>query len=1707
MGFEVFNPIYSYSMNTLQLHGNILKQYQDYIESFINIRDGRIKAEVGKAISEGKLWKEALIQFNPAFDTTESITDLIKEGKIHSELEHVFKNYKLFAHQVKALRFGAEGKDFIVTSGTGSGKSLTFIGTIFNFLANNSDLPKGVKAIIVYPMNALINSQNNELKGYKEFYENKTGKSFPFTFGQYTGQEKMDDRQKLLEDLPDILLTNFSMLELVLTRSKEGVLKQSIYDNIRFLAFDELHTFRGRQGSDVGLLIRRIKSQSKNKIRCIGTSATMVSGGTLKEQREIIAKVATIFFGNEFKEDQIISESIIRSLNKDEVSRQELLSAIVAPIKPDYEFLKSNSLIQWLEQKIALTVKEGINVRNKPKTLQQIASELVEACGTDDAKAKAAIVSALDSLSIYNATKSSDSKPILPFKIHQFISQTGSVYLSLDDQETRLITLDPGALITTEDERKKPIFPIVFSRESGAEFICVTKSAAEKKLLPREFTDWTSSEDEQMDGTERGYLLTDVTAWDPEIDIENLPEAWLKRNSSGKITGFEKKVSKRAPQRIWYDEFGNFSDQPGSQNKEGWFMPYKLLFDPTSGSFYDAKTNDGTKLTKLGSEGRSTATTTLTFAMLKELAMSGFAVEKQKVLSFTDNRQDAALQSGHFNDFIDTVRLRSAIYQAVAKASTLEFHQIGNSVFEALGVNQEVFATSPADFPGPKRENEKVFKDFIVYQVLEDLRRSWRVVLPNLEQCGLLKIRYKYLDEAASQDSDWQDTTLLKDLNTEDRIDFIQQILDFFRKQYAIRCEDYLTSQRIENNVTIINQKLREPYTYKSNQRPIEAGYVRITTLARSFRYFTTSAGATSALGKYIKDIYRNVYKQVLKGDEYKKLIEAILNKLSSAGYLNREGTYDENKADTSVYQLNVDYVQWIKGDGVTIDVDKVKNPSYKDEDKKGNTFFKSVYETNFRELKKYIAADHTGQITDSQERQRREDLFRKGEISALYCSPTMELGIDISSLDVVHMRNVPPNPANYAQRSGRAGRSGQSALVFTYCGSYSAHDKNYFKNSLDMVSGNVAPPRLDLQNQELLKSHLNALILSEISLDELNESIFNLFDSSKTELPIKSEIDLKLNLSDTTRGKVKRIFETVLRDFEVDLKSKYWYSDQWLNTQINGFKKAFIDSLNRWKTLYRSALSMRSIATQKIESGTYTAMSKEFRDFQRMQRQATIQIDLLKCETSGRTNAFSEFYPYRYLASEGLLPGYNFARLPVRTFLQNETGEYVSRARFIALREFGPRNIIYHNAQKYSITQMIKADLENELRRAKVSKRSGYFLEGPEFDQEQCPFSKEMLTSDTTRQLYTHLLELSETRAEVRDRISCDEEERTSQGFDIETFFSVPAGLSTIRKAILKNEKDQLLNIQYIPTAKLIQVNNKWRNTRQKGFRIGKTSGFWKPMTDEPNPEGEPTFDVQLYTWETADALYIQPIKSLKLSREGTVTLQYALKRAIELTYQIEPSELGVTLMGDSDNPNIFIYEAAQGSLGILSELVEEKGAFQKVIQKAIELCRFDDPDYKNPASYDDLLSYYNQRHHLEIDRAYIKEALDMMSNSEMQYGLKNDQTDYESVYQSMINSYDKNSSTELKFLEYLYRNNLRLPDKAQQQTDGIYSQPDFFYEPDVWIFCDGTPHDKPEVKAQDKKIRDAILNRGEQVFVYYYKDDLAAKVASRPDIFKKVK
>jgi ATP-dependent helicase YprA (DUF1998 family) len=275
------------SMNVFETHAKIVGDYASYIRSFINIDDPGIRRAVDAALAEGKLWPEPLLQFNPSYEMVGRVAEIAQTGVLHGAVTNIFKGYSLYRHQLEAIKLGTAGLDFVVTSGTGSGKSLAYIGSIFHRLLAEPQA-KGVTAVVVYPMNALINSQTIEFKTYKENYEKSTGRSFPITFGQYTGQEREETRKGMRENPPQILLTNYMMLELLLTRVQERPIRDAIYQNLRFLVFDELHTYRGRQGADVAMLIRRIRVQCKQHVTCIGTSATMVSVGRCQWRRQIV---------------------------------------------------------------------------------------------------------------------------------------------------------------------------------------------------------------------------------------------------------------------------------------------------------------------------------------------------------------------------------------------------------------------------------------------------------------------------------------------------------------------------------------------------------------------------------------------------------------------------------------------------------------------------------------------------------------------------------------------------------------------------------------------------------------------------------------------------------------------------------------------------------------------------------------------------------------------------------------------------------------------------------------------------------------------------------------------------------------------------------------------------------------------------------------------------------------------------------------------------------------------------------------------------------------------------------------------------------------------------------------------------------------------------------------------------------------------------
>ncbi len=266
------------------------------------------------------------------------------------------------------------------------------------------------------------------------------------------------------------------------------------------------------------------------------------------------------------------------------------------------------------------------------------------------------------------------------------------------------------------------------------------------------------------------------------------------------------------------------------------------------------------------------------------------------------------------------------------------------------------------------------------------------------------------------------------------------------------------------------------------------------------------------------------------------------------------------------------------------------------------NPFFRDYYDNlaamlgaSSHPLFGFEAREHTAQV-DRERRAVREQRFRYGAdekaaleqdkqhlrelheasrfLPVLFCSPTMELGVDISALNAVYLRNVPPTPANYAQRSGRAGRSGQAALVLTYCSSQGPHDQYFFRNPKAMVHGEVRPPMLDLANRDLVDSHLQAVWLA-CSEEPLDGSIAELLDLKEPARPLRAEVRAPLarpRVADEAAARMGRVLD-LLAD-ELSPSAAPWYTgrDRYaadLAAQALGrFDRAF----HRWRELFAAA-------------------------------------------------------------------------------------------------------------------------------------------------------------------------------------------------------------------------------------------------------------------------------------------------------------------------------------------------------------------------------------------------------------------------------------------------------------------------------------------------------------------------------------------------------
>lgn len=1633
-------------MDVFALDENLLEYYTAFARSFTRIRSTELESKVDALYAGRQFWPEPLIQINPHYEDGGTIGELVGSDGLSEDCAKIFTNsrarpddkdrsLRLRRHQEQAIGLSLSGKSYVVTTGTGSGKSLCFFIPIVDSIvkAKLAGEPQHTRAIVIYPMNALANSQREELK---KFLETDHGGTC-VTFARYTGQESSEERERIKNNPPDILLTNFMMLELLMTRQSD--LDQTVIENckgLRFVVLDELHTYRGRQGADVAMLMRRLRARVGNPAHppiCIGTSATMASDDAQGDRNQIVADVASRLFGTTIRRDAIVTETLRRATDANrsaDLGLADLGAAVDRAAAGNAYDRKSNAevaqdaLAIWVETRLGLKSLDSKPERASPLSINNAAERLSVEAKRPVETAAEALKNALLAFSLpekqRGVTKGGE-EPLFAFKLHQFISGAGRLYTTLDQSGSRTVTFDGQIFDPTHPEKR--LFATHFCRNCWQEHhpVNLTSVDGAQRFEKREIDDIPANDDDTPGETRQwGFLMPEPVDGPFEFGgrDEDYPESWLEETNSGEL---RLKSTYRKSRAILVSVHPNGCCEPGG--RRAWFLPGRFKFCPACGDAHADSTRDINRLASLSAEGRSSATTIIVSSILRWMNGAGSSLkdETRKLLAFTDNRQDAALQAGHFNDFIFVTLLRGAILAALAKKPDgLLDDEAGHVIQSALGfvgANQKrrsEWLFEPKLLGANLIAAERSIRDALAHRFWVDQRRGWRFTNPNLEDLGLIEASYLSLDELVKNDSLFAGSQILKAASPAERQAAAISVFDVMRKGLAIET-DALDRVKIEGLVARMRSSIKSPWSLDEERHPAAITFVPKPPKKKDIKardeQLILRGSAQSAVGRQIKKLTFSGQKPTSK--QVGEIVDVILKAAATYGL----ATQVASPIDGDGWRLIGSAIVFKRGKSVG-------RPG------RDNQFFRSLYQKIAEllidggdALFGFEGREHTAQV-EPLLRELRECRFRHGEedrkqlekhadqlrelredsrfLPTLFCSPTMELGVDISSMNVVYMRNVPPTPANYAQRSGRAGRSGQAALVVTYCAAQSPHDQYFFADPAGMVHGIVRPPSIDLTNPDLVDSHLNAEWLAATGV-ALRASIADNLDMKTGDKPLLKVYADKLTTDDARAAASARI-EKVLTALEHDYgpSKPSWFTtiDARAKAVVDAAPTRFASAFDRWRDLLAAAERQIEDATTTLKD--YSISSDERRAAEARQAAGNTQVKLL---IRGGETQGSDFYIYRYLATEGFLPGYNFPRLPLMAFVpggQGGKGErYIQRARFLAISEFGPHSLVYHEGRAYRVDRALLKDVgggpEGKLPTFSVAIcpmcGAGHDGEPPE----QCHVCSHPLShANVIHEL--HRIDNVGTRQ--AERITANDEERRRQGFDLQTTFSFERTTGMVALA-LEDEQGEILSATFAPASTVRRINKGLRRRQEEsdiGFWIDAKSGYWAGAPGEQNEETPSPLKVRQkitpVVEDRKNALLMRfPTAWLaEIGQKGEIvlaTVQHALARGIETVFQLEEGEiLAEPTPSRNDRKALFFYEAAEGGAGALSRLIQEPHAFNAVAHEALAIMHFKpesfgaaltagpdalivEPHARCVAGcYRCLLSYFNQPDHELIER-----------------------------------------------------------------------------------------------------------------------------------------
>ena len=1018
------------SAQTLQPHvlsAKLEARYRDYLDTHFHFRDPALRESFRAALANGGLRKGPYVESTPVFERgstyREVATDVLGAEPEEAFVSALLGDRALYQHQEAALRRVAVGRNTVVATGTGSGKTEAFLYPILTHLYQECAMGQrspGVRALVLYPMNALVHDQRERL-GEIAGRLHRSGSSFRFTYGQYVGETPEHDRdtfrhaaavlqarsnaghtvfedgrvlhgemvlrQEIRAHPPDILLTNYSMLEYLLLRPHDSPL----FDGERattwsFFVLDEAHQYRGTKGMEMALLLRRLKQRLQHSgrtrpIRCIATSATLLDEGGGTSSGSTFAQA---LFGEPFDDDDILTGNRVPPAPTSRLEYDRLRDILArGPIA-----LKA--------------VAAELFPSDQMGSREQAVIELVEAMSRE---------------------VDLDGNPLLRARYHLFMRSLEGAFLRY--HPTPHVVLDRGAT-------EKATFEMGLCRYCGQHYL-VGVIRAGRLVEPNrdpghpdfnaEFFRPLEVSDEPSDGT---------TLW------------WLCTQCGRVATSMEDIA-------CGHDATRQIEQVPGSSQHSD-----QALACTACGS----KTDDPVREIVYGTDGPH--------AVLASTLFNELPAIRSKLLAFADGRQEAAFFAWFINETYGALMRRYLLNSALRRLHHIDPHEWPAIDDLALELRRELRRAGLAEehISGQRLLHTAlvtVWSEFVTDQPRTSLEgvglAAWRWLapkafcVPSLFTAPPWNLRQ---DEASALVE-----LLIASLRRDGAAELVSEDVDLAWSDLSVLAQQSVVQLGAPGGSKRI----------KSWDGPMGR---RATFLAQLLR---RQGAPEDGIAEEVSSALLNVWAAIAAHDDTVTPDARILTYVEGGRRLNPRWWRLQPQTDfEDVYRCATCHrIQHVNVAGVCSRYRCGGRLEALAPESVEHDHYRRIYEHGLRGP--FRAEEHTAQLASSIARDYQQ-AFKRGAIDLLSCSTTFEVGVDLGDLDVVFLRNVPPESFNYAQRVGRAGRRDAPGFAITYC-RRTSHDLYHYADPMRMLAGVTDAPRLSVRNPRIAMRHVSAVVLA----------------------------------------------------------------------------------------------------------------------------------------------------------------------------------------------------------------------------------------------------------------------------------------------------------------------------------------------------------------------------------------------------------------------------------------------------------------------------------------------------------------------------------------------------------------------------------------------------------------------------------------------------